>query len=397
VDPSRNFDESLTNQSEFINRNVRNWQLTNPLIEYKFVDQIPTDEPECVNHHRSSKDFQGACTSKFRTYILAAAFRKMTLREQAKTIIHERLHALGTNGLSPSLFHEYVDDITEALDLAMNLYNLQWRGKRPRLGKRNVEKLQTLVRRIAQIGLDSTRKDKTTNRGFLDTMVVTPYGGGLVSRESHWYEKGLHHVYVGVGGILGFGTIISPDYYFKVGKNFDYSIPFNAEIIDTSCYYPRPTLDNPCNIAPNSKIQYVTFLSSKRSDSISVGEFAVARNVTLQDLYGDVSVKRGAILENAQFVWLTSVTLNDGAVLKNIGFKQGTLGKHSVLLETNSYVDGNGNTYDLFGEGETDLVFAEGVRIEKPPKCDDYTHLRNDKLIVSGPQDLATNCSKDQF
>jgi len=71
----------------------------------------------------------------------------MNIREQAKTIIHERMHALPID-----IPHDFIADFTVGIGLILELYNDQINGRRPVLTTEQIRKISVFRRRIMQTG-----------------------------------------------------------------------------------------------------------------------------------------------------------------------------------------------------------------------------------------------------
>ena len=134
----------------------------------------------------------------------------MTVREQAKLIIHERLHSLLDQP------HEFIADLTSGLELMLNLVNEQMAGNRSRLSGREIDQIRLLMLRIEQLGLSKGRLEQEELH-FLNHYRIWPEGGGLVHEDA----KIAPDTFVGAGSLLTAGVTAGS----------------GAEIVYSSCYF----------------------------------------------------------------------------------------------------------------------------------------------------------------
>lgn len=303
------------------------------LIEYRFVSELPT-YPECTNRTRAQSPVHAgevvrlACTMKYITWIREDLFNKMTVREQAKLIIHERLHSYGNPGVNEELFHEFIDDITEGLDLALGLYNSQIHGERPVLTDDQVDLLIRMMRRIAQIELNRGRLDGNDMPNisaadkFLDLFTVTPNGGGLVTFLTS------KTAYIGAGSVA----------WSRFADG--------SELIDTSCYDPRIVQHIICELGVGAKMHFVTLYGHQPDKNLSVtlADGAQMINVSAQMMTKHdtgwsrvIKLGKNAKLLNVDLKDIWGLTLGDQADVTNINFNFG-YGTDSVLTAVTTRV-----------------------------------------------------------
>ncbi len=201
-------------------------------IEYRFVADLP-DYNTCHQHRmvalpEGASEQLVACTVGPITWIKESLFRRMSVREQALTVIHERLHTL-----SPGLPEEIIADITTSLGTALELYNAQARGERPMLTDLQVNRLQRLMMRIMQAELHRGRgymaemeasraehQDTTLDElQILNTYTVAREGGGLLITPYHDLTEQMPE-----GAYVGIGAVVHP-----------YSLSRNATIVGSTC------------------------------------------------------------------------------------------------------------------------------------------------------------------
>lgn len=200
--------------SEFVNSEV-----LGDHIEYRCVDQFPDyvlrdchAQERLVGLPKASRTVKGACTSGPVTWLNKKLFAKMTLREQAKTIIHERLHSKRFKNLSPELAHQFISDLTNGLEVTLTLYNDQVvKGSRLPLSDEQISTIKLMIKRIIQLGMSKNRYRDPND--LLNDWVVVRNGGGLFRFHEDRIE-----------GFLSVGSAI---------QNGD--AEKGSEIIDTFC------------------------------------------------------------------------------------------------------------------------------------------------------------------
>lgn len=183
-----------------------------PTVEYCFVTKLPHAEsqPDLKNLPRGSESHSLAYTEWNVTWFQKDLFRRMSVREQAKAIIHERLHAHAGN-----VAHGAIVDMTNGLDLLFSIRHHQNRGRRPVLDPAQVAVLQTFMQRIVDLQLyrgryiagdDVSGREIKDAKYFVTHHRVTPNGGGLY----HVRTLIADDVYLGVGSWVGSGSIVEP-------------------------------------------------------------------------------------------------------------------------------------------------------------------------------------------
>ncbi len=177
-----------------------------PAVEYRLVSQLPVG----LNCERATPDILPtgamlqlvACTQGWVTYFLPEFF-KLSIRDQVLLTLHERLHALAIN---PP--HFIIADLVQGLRLALDLYDRQMEGERPKLVAQEIEILQVMRRRFFHLGFTSQ----------LPFGEVLENGGGLSLEISS-------------------SRSLSPVSYVSVGSVVDGDTHLGAasELIDTDC------------------------------------------------------------------------------------------------------------------------------------------------------------------
>jgi len=181
-------------------------------VEYHFVDSLdngicPPRDAENGEYRTSDGEKANiktvACTANSATFIVRGIFARMSYREQAKTLLHERLHSV-LDG-NP---HYFIADVTDGVEALLTLFNQQVGGERPVLAGEQDPRfvaISRLIYRIGQLGLRS--EIGKSLRPWQDGKVYSLYndwqvslqGGGLVHREADVSPK----AYVGVGSLVG--------------------------------------------------------------------------------------------------------------------------------------------------------------------------------------------------
>lgn len=350
-------------QSAFVQKYVKNWGEFdgNSPIEYRFVKEVP-NLTECENNghflpgHKNGKTVRLACTNGDITWIQEDLFKKMSIREQAKTIIHERLHAYNKSNLNPVLFHEFVDDITEGLDVALSLYFQQdyWmlasQGlNHSPLKKEQVDQLRLLMRRIANLSLNASRidaQDSKDSKSFLKRFAVTPNGGGLIEQQKDMRlpENGF---FVGIAAI-------APS-----------QLTNHTVLADVSCYDPR-TQKVVCQIIDDNVTMLFVNLFADQPDE---GYRVLLHNFSR--LYNaDIRLFKSTTRSSPTRLSLDYLAHLDDVTIVNL---------HRVVLKTESGVD----SIKIEGRSETGTLPSLYLTEE--------SRLRGPKILSSSERDFHHN------
>lgn len=188
-------------------------QIWAPEIRYVFTDKIPEtchpvgDIGPVPNGYRV---VEVGCTEGNTTFILKQYFDKMSLREQALAMIHERMH--GILGQKP---HGLVTSTTQGLGLVLDLAQKQKQGNRPVLSNDDLSVLNYMVDSIDQLGLTGNGVPQAPYM-FSHYWVVTANGGGIYSKQA----KVDPAAYLGVGAMLGDGG----------------SMEAGSELVNSTCF-----------------------------------------------------------------------------------------------------------------------------------------------------------------
>jgi hypothetical protein len=195
-------------QAKFIVSNVED-----PLTEYVLVDKFPSS---CVPKGDIGPTPDGnayrvvelACTQGPTTYILKDIFSKLSIREQALSIIHERLH-----GMRREFPHYLVTDVTQGLGVLLDLSNLQRKGQRPILSESQLKLLKSMLKAFGQTGLNEGAPEEEYE--FWQNWAVAT-GGGIYHQSARISPT----AYLGVGAMLGEGGVMDA----------------GSELINATCY-----------------------------------------------------------------------------------------------------------------------------------------------------------------
>lgn len=184
--------------------------------DYRLVDQIPEDcvveKPKMKDETPESETLEHmACTLGKQTFLVRSMFLNTeNLREQAKSIIHERLHR--TEALTVLKAESKIADITDGLELAMTLLDRQVKGERPVLTEAQLTTLKTMQKRLQDYWIFGDRSSKDPTYYGRDRLIkpaestITANGGGIIGTTT---ELG-KNVYIGIATEVR---------YAKIGNN----------------------------------------------------------------------------------------------------------------------------------------------------------------------------------
>ncbi|MGK5087988.1 hypothetical protein WDW86_10555 [Bdellovibrionota bacterium FG-2] len=181
----------------------------------------------------------------------------MSIREQAKTIYHERLRAIPR-----AIPEEFIADITDGLEFGLSQLKLELQGERPVLNADQLELIENMKLRLMQTGL-ATQVSEIARKTIAN-------GGGMVavnSKVSPTAYVGIEAVFFGDMGdhaefidSRGSGTLGDFDnaYVVKIGKN--------SHVVDFKLVGDYRRLDN-VSIGDNVEISHVDFEVGARHGS----------------------------------------------------------------------------------------------------------------------------------
>jgi hypothetical protein len=339
---------SETYNVSFITQNV-----LSPLTQYRFVSLIP--QTGACNKHIALGDVPGdtkveqvGCTDGPITWIREDLFKKMNIRVQARTIIHERLRSV------EGMKDEDIVNITQGLELALTLNHAQEEGSRSALTPQQLEILERMRLSVVSAPLnDETTQDKIDR---LNRYQITLNGGGLID------HRGVvsHGAYVGVSVRTGPNTELR-----------DQSVLLNSTI----CMSPKV-----CLLEEGAVVQYASvypgdFGFRERNEPRTVFHRDVnIYNLELISMVGnDFDIPQGVRMHDVAITILNTSRLHiaPGVSIQNSGIKARDLtiltgaqikdvmlGAGMVRIEENSKIDNV--DLDLLGaRGSPDFQMAK--------------------------------------
>ena len=295
--------------SSFISESV-----FDPLIEYRFVPRLP-DTPECATPHHTTFTEAGtlenlACSMGPFTWIRVDLFQRMTLREQALTILHERLHTTVT-----PLPEEAIADITDGVRILLHRFNIQFTGDRSLLGGDEIHKIEILMRRIAQGHLHGGRVHERDSARWLQTWRVWPKGGGLL----HLSATAAESAFVGVGSIAGPASRLGEN--SALVNTLCHDLLFESMLrADLSCALDRGAILN------NTRLSAMGGASAVRSGvaALILGEDSSIQNssilVTADDAPNGViiSLGRGSAVADTTLQGIDYLALGNASQIRDV-------------------------------------------------------------------------------
>ena len=283
-------DTSHKRLCDFITKDVANAKET----EYYLVDKL--DRPECQNNAQytlpvGAKLIEGAaCTWGGRTYLRTDVFSKMSVRDQAKLMIHERMRAL-----PKAPFLSEIAEFTGGVETMLNLYYEQKNGKWRELTAAEHASMAKLleglrIARLVRPASDEAWFAMQTGRH------IAVQGGGLVPAKGLRIESG---AYVGVGSI-----VFDPG---VIGAN---SRIFHSEL-RCGTYFGNSPKGAQCRVGAGTLIH----LSDVRMKEGAIGS-RVSIVKSAIDVDNTVTVGAGAKVENSKVQW-QSLSLGAGSLVRD--------------------------------------------------------------------------------
>ena len=175
---------------EFIDKDVLDKE-----TEYYLVDKL--DQPECSNRveYKLPDGAQlierAACTYGGRTYLRTDVFSKMSVREQAKLMVHERLRAL-----PKAPFLKDIAVFTNGLETVLSLYYQQKAGQWRDLVSEELASINGLLAKI--VAFKFYPAEGSSGIRLQEGRAVTARGGGLVSKGTR----------IAAGAFVGIGSVV---------------------------------------------------------------------------------------------------------------------------------------------------------------------------------------------
>lgn len=176
-------------------------------VRYRFVDTLP-DLEDCSEAARNETRLPAgatlkdvACTLGPVTWIVRSAFLKLSLRDQALLVIHERLHSHAIRSGADSDQHLQIAEFVQGLEIVLGLYQEQKGGVYRKLTRAEIGGIELLRLRILTLDLRGQTSPDYPNEieNLMARYAVVENGGGLIRAEKVWLEK---EVFVGVGSLI---------------------------------------------------------------------------------------------------------------------------------------------------------------------------------------------------
>jgi hypothetical protein len=305
-------------QAKFLISNIEN-----PVTEYKFVDQFPSSCRPVGDIGPTPDGYRVrelGCTKGPTTYILKEYFEKLSIREQALSLVHERMH-----GLIRDFEHHFITDVTQGLKILLDFYNQQQSGQRPVLTDQQKLFLKGTLKALGVTGLNEGSPEEEWE--FWQNWEVAS-GGGLFHKSAK-VSKG---AYLGVGSLLGEGGLMDS----------------GSEFMNSTCYLAA------CELRDGSSVTNAV-ISLKPSSDITEYQpksFSVVfgRNIRVSgsarflvsgksDTGERLSLGDGTVIENVDLSGFAVMKTGQGALLRNLGIAFTPMPQAKVRFEV---MDGAG-------------------------------------------------------
>jgi hypothetical protein len=224
----------LEEKSLFIEENV-----LGPNIEYRVVTSLSELGQQCDSMKTKPLPpevelFDIMCTYRNTTFIPREVFdavpTRMSVREFAKQILHERSH-----GLLGFFDHLDIAKFSVGTATAMNVRERQMKGDRREISTDEYRKITRMVESLQALGLSLHRQGISTSGDharIFDKWYINRLGGGLISKDSEVAKS----AFVSVGSVIGEKS--------SVGEN---SVVANTRCRGISFYFSAPSVDAGAN------------------------------------------------------------------------------------------------------------------------------------------------------
>ncbi len=285
-------------QAKFIAMNV-----ANVTTEYVFVDQFPsTCQPvgDLGPVPEGYRVLEVGCTQGPTTYILKDVFSRLSVREMALSIIHERMH-----GLIRNFEHHFITDVTQGLGILLDLLNQQKAGKRPVLNDSQIKFLKGTLKAFAVTGL--TEDSPGDEAEFWQSWEIAS-GGGIFHQDTQIDPK----AYLGAGAMLGAGGVMGP----------------GSEMLNSTCYLVSCELREGASLADTvvaPKVSTKEFEFDSRLFSAVIGKNSlISGSSSLMPSLNSNTAQRIVIgdnvtMDNVDLSGFSALKIDAGASLKNVG------------------------------------------------------------------------------
>jgi len=328
--------EAFGAENTFLSANV-----LNPYVEYRYA----TGPLDCRRVELGGVPAGGeqklvACTEGHLTLISEPDFRKMTIREQAKLIIHERLRALKV--AAPGSF---IADVTDGVELGLEIMNSQLRGnERVTLSDHQLDTLNLLMRRIVQLELGAVFKDLSGN-----LWKIVRNGAGVASAKADIHPSAT----LGLGSVLGPNSMLGEESValrlrcwgrcligsgssfipkgtaaptgLRLGSNahviatvVDRDVTLHLEdgaMVENAELRASGNSHLTVHVGPDSALTESEISASDNMASLTIGARSAIRASKLK-IASSVEVKTGAALENSE-ISLRDLSMEAGARIEN--------------------------------------------------------------------------------
>lgn len=170
---------------------------------YCFVSELPGQDNDRAQYNLpNGLTVSGvAFTSDGLTYIKRSLFNQMAPREQAKVLLHERVHVV-----TPNATHLLQHHLSTGLTVALNIYDQQEAGQRPILTAQEITTLENMREAIKRIRIEHPMDGRhgATAVEFVGGSFRIVSGGGLADRSAMLSPD----AYVGITSRIGWNARI---------------------------------------------------------------------------------------------------------------------------------------------------------------------------------------------
>lgn len=261
--------------------------------QYCFVDELPRrTRPLPSDAPAEARVEPIGYTEGKLTFIKASLFKRMNLREQAKLIVHERLHSgVGNVKYGP------IADITNGIDTALSIYAQQSAGKLPAISWAEYTRLDRLRLALYGTGL-------SVNGGIR----VHPNGGGAYQVDAmHSPTRIAASAYLGIRTLLPVSAVVGDQ---AVVLNSRFSPVWGNGVLSIG---PRARIVN--TWVSGLPVERVILLGegARLLDSVLHMENGILQVMGV-NYTGRLSLGKGAVVQQARLN-VTSLILDEGASL----------------------------------------------------------------------------------
>jgi len=322
-------------------------------VQFRYTEDLPCHDPiEFI------KDVEGepmllGCTNDQITWFKKSFFEKLTLKQQALAIMHERLHAFTHRG------HDVICDFISILNTILTLQEKQSAGVLVKPSEKELEAMYRLKTRAEEMGFEIEASP----------ILIWPNGGGVImtSLQEPMVDKSS---YISVGSMI-YGYVYNP---FK-NEGWDLPISIGKNVTILNSILNTPTIEQ------GAWIENVF----RNENEIFVGAFSILQNVTFRRV-DHVNVGNSTQIFNFKF------TTEDGWPTLYVG--------NNVLL-SNADIESTKNVLDAWcilivpvfyrtirDNGEVRLIISDGTQIDLSERGPFKIHVRGGRTVVESKKDL---------